>query len=90
MITIHKYTLDIKGFQQIEIPGYQQCLSVKRQRHTLVLYALVDTNPALRAITLPVRIVGTGNTAEVEDYRFVNTVMMPNGLVWHVFVEEPE
>lgn len=92
MITIHKYPLEITGQQGINIHGYMKVLSVKEQRSMLVLYALVDTDPSIRGQNLPVTIIGTGHVVNcvLEDWEFVDTVMMANGLVWHIFIKKSE
>lgn len=91
MITIHKYPLVITGQQGVDIQGYMGCLSAKEQRGKLVLYVMVDTDSALQCKTLSIRIVGTGNVAQTEDYRFVNTVVMKDDArVWHIFIREPK
>jgi len=88
MITIYKYVLTTTNYQEIAITGYRQTLSVKEQRAGLVLYALVDTEIFSTSI-LVVKVQGTSNDADVEGYRFVDTVIMSNGVrVWHVFIRK--
>ena len=88
MKTIFKYPLKITGRQSLKIPREAQFISVIEQENTLVLYALVDPN--LTQKTYEVLISGTGNPideAYLKFCHFINTVKMPDGFVWHIFVE---
>ena len=88
MITIFKYKLEPVRKQVVKIEGYLKTFSAQAQGEDLVLYCAVDSAKKLPT-NLPVYIGGTGtdNNFMVADAKtFVNTVMMPNGLVWHVFL----
>ena len=62
-------------------------LSAHCQYQDLCVWALV--NPALEDQPVGIRIIGTGNPVDdlVGTGHLVGTVIMPNGLVWHVFSE---
>lgn len=86
MNTIFKYLLEITDFQGIELPKGSEILSVKNQNGSIVLYAGVDTSKEkeLREI----QIIGTGNPVYSDSKtkrKIIDTVIMDNGLVWHVF-----
>lgn len=85
MKTIYKYPLEITDFQGLQIPKGSEILSAKCQNNSLVLYAGVSAEEKeLREI----QIIGTGNPVYSDlktKRRFIDTVIMPNGLVWHVF-----
>lgn len=86
---IYKYVLEQTDKQTVETPQRAQALHVGEQNGELCLWAAVD--PSSPPMKRPVRIVGTGQEfgAELdgEDLRFLGTVQMSSGLVWHVFVE---
>lgn len=84
---IFKYQLEIIGSQKIDMPIGSQILSAKEQGGQLCVWALVD----FRNTNKPkeIMIVGTGNEIDFAigyyGMNFVDTVVMSNGLVWHVF-----
>lgn len=87
-MTIWKFELDPDG--TIEIPCMHRVLSVGMQGEKMVCWALV--NPQSKTTTKQLKIVGTGWTGWYMDdlhldskYRFIGTVQMPDGLVFHVF-----
>lgn len=88
---IWKFELSITDVQEVDIPFPARVLSVGNQRDELVLWALVDPDDEL--MTVKIRIVGTGNPFDFELFddarqaKFIGTVLMGNGLVWHVFEE---
>ena len=87
MKVIYKYTLAIKDIQKVEMPMKSEILSTKEQNGILCLWALVDKNETV-TLDYEIEIFGTGNP--IENYmstvrEFIDTVIMPNGLVWHVF-----
>lgn len=82
---ILKYTLEITDYQDVTIP-HGIILSVAEQAGALCMWALVE--PEGRERTHCIRIFGTGgpvHRSEAELGRFIGTVPMSNGLVWHVF-----
>lgn len=85
MVTIYKYPLKIQDKQELSLPSPARALSVGVQGGKLVLWAVVDPDGT---VFQPCQIViyGTGHPIEDEgEYKFLGTVQMPNGLVWHVF-----
>jgi len=84
---IFKYELKITDSQKIDMPIGARLLSAKEQDGKLMVWALVD----LRCANKPkeIMIVGTGHPIEfaVGEYslNFVDTVVMSNGFVWHIF-----
>jgi hypothetical protein len=85
MRIIYKYELEPGGSTTISLPFNSRVLTVQEQRGKLVMWVLVDTSQ------------GTGNrnfytypTGEpllncVEAMKWIATVQMSNGLVYHVF-----
>ena len=86
MKTIYKYNLRISDSQYIDLPINSEILSVKNQGDNLCLWALVDTDEDSNT-TYEIEIFGTGN--EIYDNttfrEFIDTCVMPNGLVLHLF-----
>lgn len=85
MRKIYKYPLKITGIQKVEMPINNTILSVKEQGGILMLYALVDTEKD--TLNYEIEIYGTGYPMDgLHSVReFIDTVIMPNGLVWHIF-----
>lgn len=86
METIYKYPLEITYYQGIEMPKGSEILSAKCQNNSLVLYAGVSENEVNELRTIEV--IGTGNPVYSNSKtkrRFIDTVIMPSGQVWHVF-----
>lgn len=88
MKRIFKYPLKIEDEQIVLIGGGGRVLSVGVQDNRLFVWALVDQSYS--AAPVHFYIVGTGNPANhvASHMRFIGTVQMPSGLVWHVFVED--
>lgn len=85
MKTIYKYNLEITDRQIVKMPYNSEIISVKNQGNSLCLWAMVETNNEVRP-TYEIEIFGTGNPIEKDVFReFIDTCVMPNGLVWHVF-----
>lgn len=82
---IFKYTLAITDHQTVSLPSGYKILSVGNQREELVLWALVPTTNVPHVAVL-IWIHGTGNSIlPGESEKYIGTVQMGNGLVWHVF-----
>jgi hypothetical protein len=84
---VYKYPLAVVDEQTITLPIGSQILTVQNQQERLVLYAQVNPNePCTKQITIRIR--GTGQLWTEDDETFehyIGTVMMANGMVWHVF-----
>lgn len=92
---ILKQILDIADESTYNLPGMNVTpLSVQEQGGTLVLYFMTDATDfeiVYRSQTVSVRILiaGTGHErSDLADARYLGTVMMSYGLVWHCFAEE--
>lgn len=85
MQTIYKYTLQITGKQIVPMPYNSEIIAVKNQDGNLCLWAIVETDNEVRP-TYEIEIFGTGHPIDKNIFReFIDTCVMPNGLVWHVF-----
>ncbi len=86
MKTIYEYIMQETDMQTVLMPrGYDQ-LAIQCHNGRLTLWAMVD--PAETRTDAEVfRIVGTGHRFEDADKcRYLSTVQMNTGLVWHVFL----
>jgi len=91
---IYKYELKITDNQMINTgKSLAFPLSVAEQHGKLMLWAMVEDSVSLGGDehhVISVHIVGTGNPfhAPTGVYgQHIGTVVMTNGLVWHVFAE---
>lgn len=84
-MTIWKFVIDGEGL--IEIPCTHRCLSVGEQEGRIVMWAIVD--PTTRPVPKQISVIGTGWQGWTMDginaKRFIGTVQMSDGLVFHVF-----
>ena len=91
--TIWKWKLSLAGRQIISVPKVFDILTVQIQRDHLRIWAKVDPEAELRAITILV--VGTGKPLPVElqdgNGTYINTALLDDGyLAFHIFmVKEP-
>lgn len=86
MRSIYKYVLPIGDIVPVTMPEHAVLLSVAEQNGALCLWAEVD--PSNREVTREIRLRGTGHPLGDEG-RYVGTVAMTYGLVWHVY-DQPE
>lgn len=85
MQTIYKYNLEITDKQVVPMPFNSEIISVKNQSGNLCLWAIVETENEVKP-TYEIEIFGTGFPMHKDTFReFIDTCVMPDGLVWHVF-----
>lgn len=91
MRVIYKYQLEIKDFQEVELPSEHRILSVQNQNGTICLWAVVDdqeTSMTKRRLT----IIPTGvpnpdlDFYLGDDIEYIATVQL-GPLVFHVFID---
>lgn len=91
MNTIHKYQLKLTDFQEVEIFGLMEVLSIAEQYGQPVLYALVDKE-STKKTKIEVAIVGTGNPANHimdKEWKFMSTLNFQEGLLmFHFFIRK--
>jgi len=83
---IFKYELPLIGEPfQVQLPdGYAIC-DIQAQGNVICLWAMIDSHAPF--ITETFQIYGTGwKIDDVHLKEFLKTVVMPDGLVWHVFL----
>lgn len=86
MNVIHKYELMLTDEQTIDTRKGAIVLSALEQNGNIVMYAMVDDQAEPASIRAAV--FGTGNPVMLMgDWRFVSSINMTSGHVWHVFVE---
>jgi hypothetical protein len=82
--TIWKYELAPMGVTSLDMPAGSLVLHVGEQLGVPVLWALVEPSREIERRT--VRVYGTGHPITADGLgRYVGTVQMASGLVWHVF-----
>jgi hypothetical protein len=102
MRTIYRYQLEITDEQELELPSAHTILSVAPGRQLPTDFGIIRplggpfddhidlwaiTNDSHHSVKRKVYIVGTGHPMPaVTLMDFTGTCVMPNGLVWHVFV----
>lgn len=68
------------------MPEGAEILSAQMQGSTLCLWALVTVNTATPRTERKIEIIGTGNSMDSANRRFISTAQMLGGsLVWHIF-----
>ena len=87
MNTIWKYEIPLTDKPVIQMPKDARMLSVGEQRGKLFVWAAVD--PEADSVPHQFRIAGTGHPVSMPLASMhvfcIGTVIMSNGLVWHVF-----
>lgn len=90
---VYKYKLeqDPGLVQGLTIPAGAKFLSAGEQHGELYVWCLLPNAEAM-TYTRKVYVLGTGIEAshiqlgDIASLRFLNTVQMSSGLVWHIFV----
>ena len=85
---IFKYRIPFQDVE-VKIPLSEGCqvLHVGEQNNEVFIWIAVDPDQ-IWTCHKRFRIIGTGYEIKVDDYyqlKFIGTVQMKNGLVWHVF-----
>ena len=88
MKQIYKYPLQIVVSQQLCLHEDFKILSVAEQQGVLCLWTEVDTLNTPQKVKIIVHGTGTIFPPETEEATFIGTVLMSNGLVWHVYYEK--
>ena len=90
MTIIYKYELKITDTQLVEIEGFKDFLKVAEQKGNLYLWCLVNKEDK-SIYFAEINIVGTGNPIEqsfkIHRGSYLDSVLMSNGLVWHIFTD---
>lgn len=82
IMRIFKYNLQIIDDQNIHMPKHSDILTVQNQNGRLTIWTLAEDN---HLVMRRIKIVGTGNTIDVALGKYIGTVQMDHGFVWHVF-----
>ena len=86
MKKIFKYLMKTDG--KMQLPKGVNILSVKAINNDIYLWAMVDTEAEI--IPVDFAVVGTGFEIEdhIDDLIFIDTALLVNGLVFHVFLKK--
>lgn len=87
---IHKYRIAGSG-DYFEVPQGSRLLSIQEQNRQLTAWVEKPLNQPYDPQRFSFQVIGTGRdvgTADMEGYTYFTTVVMTNGLVWHVYVKE--
>lgn len=89
MRKIYKKRLTVQEKQIVLFKGTDRVIKVEEQSGFLSLWYITDDVSDEPFYELIIYIIGTGHTlGDAVDADYVNTVVMQNGLVWHVFMHE--
>ncbi len=83
MRVIYKYELKIDNINTIIMPAEHVILKVAEQDGKLFFWAEVDTST--EEIGKIFMIYGTGQELSHGGYEYFDSVIMSNGLVWHIY-----
>lgn len=89
MLTVHKYPMIETGYSMVMMHDGAKVLKVQEQFGQLQLWALVDNGRPM--VCNNFRIYGTGhpiNEFDLNNQKYIDTVPMSSGLVWHIFMEK--
>lgn len=83
MQTIYKYRINTSE-SSVDLPEGAEILSVGEQDNRVYLWARVDTDKPL--VPRRIYVIGTGFSLDLgTEPRYVGTVHMPTGFVWHIY-----
>ena len=94
MITIYKYKLSVDT--EIILPLSAEILSVgcqtagtMEEKEDICIWIKINTE--LQLYKRYFKVYGTGHeiNEETKQHKFIGTVQMKNGLVWHIFEQLP-
>lgn len=83
MQTVWKFHLQIGGVWEVEMPANAEILSLALQGDDLFFWAKVEPGNAF--VRRRFIVVGTGNAMPSRTLKFLGTVHLDNGLVFHAF-----
>lgn len=88
---IHRHQFDVAGTVTLKLQRGAQILSIapaRTGREAIDLWTTA-TEPAEDLEERHIAVIGTGQPIAATPLRYIDTVVMPSGLVWHVFEVRP-
>ena len=88
MRVIHKYPLEVRDKQQIELPKDSEILTIQTQKGIPCLWALVQTENSKEVRTI--HTFGTGNEINIDtdNLTYISTYQLHSGsFIFHTFLE---
>jgi len=86
MKTIYKFPLEITDYSTLRTHDKAKVMHVGEQGGQLCIWLEVDLTQVVATHGFYIR--GTGHVITGEEGQFLGTVLMPNGLVWHIYLED--
>ncbi|RLD64542.1 MAG: hypothetical protein DRJ01_00480 [Bacteroidetes bacterium] len=89
MNLIHKQELEIYDINILHLPYNSKILKVAEQDEKLMVWYIYDYSYIEKKEKRIFYIYGTGNPIDTYDVRtreHIDTILMSNGLVWHIFL----
>lgn len=83
MKTIHKQKLEITDVQEIELPWCSNIIHIGTQGNDVCIWYECDTNQPKEKVTI--YCYGTGHKMRTGDQRYIGTVFVLEGLVFHFY-----
>lgn len=87
MKQIYKYPLSLESEQSIQLPVGSGVLDCKEQNGVPTLWVLQDVETQGALTDVLIKIVGTGEQFELDNWHYLRTVMIGE-FVWHIFMRE--
>ena len=84
MKKIYKYQLEPEENQILSLPEDAKFIYAGMQKEKITIWAVIESMNRLR--DYDIKIIGTGwNIPDYDDLRYIGTVQMITGFVWHIF-----
>ena len=91
MNSIYKYELEIKSYQQLRLPSGAEVLKVAEAYERIFAWVLVNVDYLSVTEMIDFYIYPTGGTMTdnaLNEMTYIDTLVMPNCLVWHIYKGE--
>ena len=87
-MTIYKYPIKITDSQKVKLPLNAEILTVQMQGETLCLWAKVEEVGNTSTEERTIEVFGTGHPMSDDARRYIGTIQIHVGALWHVFERE--
>ena len=84
MKKIYKYQLEPEENQILSLPEDAKFIYTGMQKEKITIWVVIESMNRLR--DYDIKIIGTGwNIPDYDSLRYIGTVQMITGFVWHIF-----